>query len=194
MFGGRPSHCCIDCSQIESLGGAKAEVSNAPTRDAADGGVAVSFQVHRAAAVRAEMKSNAIVSVGVALLDLPLAVEPYLLFRIRRAEVEGSAGAALASLAVAQVDPIRFTCGNYSKRAAVALPRLFHQVLPPPQICPPLWLIFCAAVEPLRTNRLDEHIREVPLLGLTLWRWGVAAENRRGSVRGMLRRTLVELF
>jgi hypothetical protein len=72
------------------------------------------------------MKSNAIATVGVALVDVPLAVEPHLLYRIRRAEVEGSAGAALASLEVAQIDPIRFTCGTYSKRAAVALPDPLH--------------------------------------------------------------------
>jgi hypothetical protein len=76
------------------------------------------------------MKSNAIATIGVALVDLLLAVEPHLLFRIRRAEVEGSAGAALASLAVAQIDPIRFSCGNYSKRAAVALPNPFHHSSP----------------------------------------------------------------
>src|SRR5690349_8148475 len=76
------------------------------------------------------MKSNAIATVGIALIDLPLAVKPELLFRIARTEMKGGAGAALASLAVTQVDPIRFTCGNYSKRAAVALPDTFHQSSP----------------------------------------------------------------
>jgi hypothetical protein len=37
------------------------------------------------------MKSNAIAAVGVALADLPLAVEPHLLLRIRRTEMEGGA-------------------------------------------------------------------------------------------------------
>src|SRR5215472_1017101 len=31
ILGGRPSQGCIDSSQIESLGGGKADVSNAPT-------------------------------------------------------------------------------------------------------------------------------------------------------------------
>jgi hypothetical protein len=31
---------------------------------------------------------------------------------------------------VAQINPIGFTCGNYSKRAAVALPDPFHSLLP----------------------------------------------------------------
>ena len=88
--------------------------------DSADGGVAVSFPVQGATAVRAEMKSNAVAAVGVAVIDLPFAVKPDPLFRIARSEMKGGAGATLASLAVAQVHPIRFTCGNYSKRAAVA--------------------------------------------------------------------------
>src|SRR5215469_16118326 len=76
------------------------------------------------------MKSDAVTAVGVALIDLPLTVEPHPLFGIRRTEMESRAGAPLACLAVAEVNPIRLTCGNYSKRAAVALPGSFHQPLP----------------------------------------------------------------
>ena len=72
------------------------------------------------------MKSNAIAAVGVAFVDLPLAFEPHPLFRIRRTEMKGGAGATLASLAIAQINPIGFTCGNYSKRAAVTLPGSFQ--------------------------------------------------------------------
>jgi hypothetical protein len=43
--------------------------------------------------------------------------------------MEGSAGTALARLAVAQIDPIGFTCCNYSERAAVALPDPLHSLL-----------------------------------------------------------------
>jgi hypothetical protein len=68
------------------------------------------------------MKSNTVAAIGIAVIDLPLAVKPDLLLRITRTEMRGGAGATLASLAVAQVYSIRFTCGNYSKRAAVALP------------------------------------------------------------------------
>jgi hypothetical protein len=39
-------------------------------------------------------------------------------------------GATLARLAIAQINPIRFTRGNYSERAAVALPDPFHRLLP----------------------------------------------------------------
>ena len=44
--------------------------------------------------------------------------------------MEGRAGAALASLAVAQINSIGFTRGNHSKRAAVALPDPFRCLLP----------------------------------------------------------------
>jgi hypothetical protein len=72
------------------------------------------------------MKSNAVTAVGIALVDLPLAVEPYPLFGVRRTEMESRPGAPLARLAVAKVNPIRLTCGDYSKQAAVALPGSFH--------------------------------------------------------------------
>ena len=43
-------------------------------RDGADRRVAISFQIERGAAIRAEMKTNAISAIGVALIDFPLAV------------------------------------------------------------------------------------------------------------------------
>src|ERR1700751_2186598 len=87
---------------------------------------AVSFPIKRTAAIRAEMKSNPITAVGVALVDLPLPIEPHLLFWKTRAEMESSTGATLACFTVAQINPIGFTRGNYSKRAAVALPDPLH--------------------------------------------------------------------
>jgi len=96
----------------------------------ADGEVAISLPIERASAIRAEMKSNLITAVGVALVNLPLPIEPHLLFRKTCAEMESGTGAALACLTVAQVHPIRFTRGNYSKRAAVALPGSFHRSPP----------------------------------------------------------------
>jgi hypothetical protein len=93
----------------------------------ADRRIAVSLPIKRGAAIRAEMKSNPIAAVGVALVDLPLPIEPHLLFRKTCAEMESGTGAALARLTVAQVNPIRFTRGNYSKRAAVASSGSFHR-------------------------------------------------------------------
>jgi hypothetical protein len=72
------------------------------------------------------MKSDAVAAIGVALVDLALAVEPHPLFGIRRTEMKSGARAPLARLAVAQINPIWFTYGTYSKRAAVALPGSFH--------------------------------------------------------------------
>jgi hypothetical protein len=74
------------------------------------------------------MKSNAITAVRVALVNLPLTVKPHLLFPVRRAKMESGTGAAMARLTVAH--PIRFTRGNYSKRATVALPGSFHRSPP----------------------------------------------------------------
>src|SRR5438477_6394986 len=96
----------------------------------ADRRIAVALPIKRGAAIRAEMKSNPIAAVGVALIDLPLPIEPHLLFRKTCAEMESGTGAALAFLAVAQVHPIRIARGNYSKRAAVALPGSFHRSPP----------------------------------------------------------------
>ncbi len=53
------------------------------------------------------MKSDAVTAVGIALVDLPLAVEPHSLFGVRRTEMESRAGAPLARLTVAKVNPIR---------------------------------------------------------------------------------------
>jgi hypothetical protein len=97
------------------------------------------------AAIRAEMKSNSVTAVGIALVDLPLPIEPHLLFRKSCAEMESATGAALARLTVAQIHPIRFTRGNYSKRAAVALPGLFHR--PSPSVAGPLCPMSSAPVE-----------------------------------------------
>ena len=96
----------------------------------ADGRVAISLPIERAAAIWAEMKSNAITAVGVALVNLPFTVEPHPIFRITRTEMESGTSPTLARLAVAQIHPIRFTRGNYSKRAAMALPDPFHRLLP----------------------------------------------------------------
>jgi hypothetical protein len=120
--------------------------------DPADGRVAVSLPIKRAAAIRAEMESNAIATVSVALVDLPLAVKSHLLFRICGAEMEGGAGATLARLAVAQVNPIGITGGNNAKRAAMALLGSVHLVSSHFLVCVSLWSIFLAAVEPRRTE------------------------------------------
>jgi hypothetical protein len=65
----------------------------------ADRRIAISLPIKRGAAIRAEMKSNPIAAVGVALVDLPLPIEPHLLFRKTCAEMESGTGPALARCA-----------------------------------------------------------------------------------------------
>ena len=92
--------------------------------------------------------------------------------------MKGGAGATLASLAVAQVHPIRFTHGDYSKGAAVALPDPFHH-FPPPQLTPG-WPIFSAAVEPLRAAGIfDGRIMKAPLIELNRSMPGPQPKNSR---------------
>ena len=62
--------------------------------NSADRGVAVPFPIEGGAATRAKMKSDAVAAVGIALVDLPLAVEPHPLFGIGSTEMESRAGAA----------------------------------------------------------------------------------------------------
>jgi len=72
-----------------------------PYGNPADCRVAIIFPIQRAAAIRAEMKSNQIAAVGVALVDLPFAIEPHLFFPIRRTEMKSGTGAPLARLTMA---------------------------------------------------------------------------------------------
>jgi hypothetical protein len=67
----------------------------------ADGRIAIPFPISRATAVRAEMKTDAIPGVSVALVYFVVAFETNPCFQIRRAEVECCACSALTCLAVA---------------------------------------------------------------------------------------------
>jgi len=81
--------------------------------DSTDRRVAIPFPIKGGTATWAKMKSNAVAAVGVALVDLPVAVEPHSLFRTCRTEMESHVGPTLARVAVAQVHPIWFACGNH---------------------------------------------------------------------------------
>ena len=52
------------------------------------------------------MKANPIAAIGVTLINVARALKPHAVLRIGRAHMEGAAGSALASPAVAQVNPI----------------------------------------------------------------------------------------
>ena len=62
------------------------------------------------------MKSNAIAAVGIPLVDLPLPIEPHLLFWKTCAEMESGTGAALARCAA-----VRPSFMRAGKEAVVAL-------------------------------------------------------------------------
>src|SRR5947209_20556943 len=109
------------------------------------------------------MKSDAIAAVGIALVNLPLTVKPHLLFRKRRAEMEGRAGATLTSLAIAPINPIRFTRAITRSEPQWHFP--IRSIGSPPQVgVAVLWPISSAAVEPRRAEGgLYECIRKARL-------------------------------
>ena len=75
----------------------------------ADGRIAIPLPVNRATAIRAEMETDAIAGVSLALVYLAVAFETNPCFQIRRSQVEGCAWSALTCLAVAQINALRVT-------------------------------------------------------------------------------------
>src|SRR5690349_15363823 len=73
-------------------------------RDAAHRRVAVTLPVQGRAAARAEVPADQIAAIGAALEHLAVALEPHLLFLEGGAVMEGRAGAALAGIAVADIN------------------------------------------------------------------------------------------
>src|SRR6516225_2370685 len=70
--------------------------------DSTDRRVAIPFPIKGGTATWAKMKSNAVATVGVALVDLLVAVEPHSLFGTCRTEMESRVGPTLARVAVAR--------------------------------------------------------------------------------------------
>src|SRR5215471_6929279 len=105
-------------------------------RDTADRWVAVALPIEIAAAIRAEMKADLVAAVGDAREDVALALEPDALLQIGRAEMEGSAGAPPAGLAVAEIDALRLAGRDNLEPTAMALRPplcrlLLHRTGPP---------------------------------------------------------------
>src|SRR5215831_2287102 len=97
------------------------------------------------------MKSNPVAAVGIAFVDLPLPIEPHLLFRISCAEMESGTGAALARLTVAQVHPSRFTRGQLLEARRSGTARFFPSISSRPHLRSH-WPVSSIAVEPLPKN------------------------------------------
>jgi len=94
--------------------------------DPTDRRIAVTLPIDCAAAVGAEMETDAIPGVGPALVNLTFAVEPDALLQIRRAEMEGCAGSPLTCFAVADVNALGFPLGDQAKRFAMTRTSSFH--------------------------------------------------------------------
>src|SRR6267142_3972701 len=98
-------------------------ISEAAHRDPVDVGVFVAFPEHIAAAVRAEMKTDLEAAVRVTLVNLVVALDLHLGFRIGAAGMDDGPGAALTSSTMIHMNAFRLARGDYPKRAAVAFPR-----------------------------------------------------------------------
>ncbi len=86
----------------------------------------VAFPEDVASAVRAEVKADGEPAVGYPRINLVLTFGPHLAFQPAGAEMECGPRAALARLAVAEVNPVRFARGDDLERAAMALRRSFQ--------------------------------------------------------------------
>ena len=110
--------------------------------------IAVALPVQVAAAIRAEIEPDVGAAIGPALVDLPFALDPHLPLQPGGAEMEGCAGAALARLAVTEVDALRLARGDDFERPAMAHSNSFHWHSPGrrlPSIVPHSTAFACAA-------------------------------------------------
>src|SRR5579862_8875199 len=98
---------------FENRGGRRRQIraDKGPARDPAPRRVAVAFPIEVAAAIRAEIEPDVGAAVGPALEDFVFALDPHLCPWPGGAEMEGRAGAALARLAVTEIDPLRLARG-----------------------------------------------------------------------------------
>src|SRR5438876_4772431 len=87
---------------------------------------AVALPVDVAAAVRTEMKADLEPAIGHARVDLVVALDPHLGLPPAAARMDDRAGAALASLAVADINPLRLARSDRLERAAMAFRHSFH--------------------------------------------------------------------
>jgi len=75
------------------------------------------------------MESDAVPGIGLALVYLGLSIQAHQGLQVSHAIVERSARAALASLAMAEIDALGFPRGNDAERTAMALTDPLHRGL-----------------------------------------------------------------
>src|SRR6516165_7674456 len=98
-------------------------------RYTANSRVAITFPINGAAAVGAEVETDARPRVGIALKSAPSAVPPHSLFQKSRTVMKRCSGSALTRFAVTQIDARRFPLGGDTQETAMALPSSFHSSL-----------------------------------------------------------------
>src|SRR6516162_6217703 len=105
-------------------------VGKAADRDAAGRRAAITFPEDTAAAVRAEMKADLEPAVGDPAVGLVLAFDPHLALQPSAAVVNDGAGAALAGLAVTDIDAVRLSRRDRPQLSAMTFRDPLHLLLP----------------------------------------------------------------
>src|SRR5215471_10089048 len=91
--------------------------------------VAIAFPIQIAAAIGAEVKADPVAAIAVTLVNVSRTLKPHAVLQIGRAQMEGGAGSALASLAVAQINRLGLARNDHPQRPAMA----FCRSLPKPR-------------------------------------------------------------
>src|SRR5712675_1042178 len=105
-------------------------VGEAADRDAASRRATIAFPEDTAAAVRAEMKADLGSAVGDPAVDLVLAFDPHLALQPAAAVMNDGTSAALAGLAMTDVDAIGLSRSNHPQLSAMTFGDPLHLLLP----------------------------------------------------------------
>src|SRR5271165_3857117 len=125
-------------------------ISEAADRYAASRRAAIAFPEYTAAAVGAEMKADLEPAVGDPAVDLVLAFDPHLAFRPEAAVMNDGTGAALAGLAMTDIDAVRLPRRDRPQLSAMTLRDPLHLVLPNVPLRQfPILAVATGGVEPL---------------------------------------------
>jgi len=108
----------------------KVRVGEASDRDAIAVGASVAFRKNVASALRAEMEADFQAAGSVALVNIVIALNPNLAFRIRAAGMDDGTRSTLTRPTMTNIDELRLTRGDEPKRTAMALCRSFHILFP----------------------------------------------------------------
>src|SRR5947208_11155054 len=105
-------------------------VGEAADRNAASRRAAIAFPEDTAAAVGAEMKADLRPAVGDPAIDLVLAFDPHLALQPAAAVMNDGAGAALAGLAMTNINAVRLSRRDHPQPSAMTFRDPLHLALP----------------------------------------------------------------